>query len=425
VLLDGDAARFTAREQAGMRVLAHPDKPLAASCALAGRWLVVARDEADLERLGPYAWRTMPTRPAPASPASIVAMVPAAAIAGTLASRLSSQWRQARAWLSDRDREQRASHGGRAPDFGDPQAILAAADTVVKRRVALLAGARGASVEIEAGDADVSVELRLQPGPDEAGAGVVASMHPGDARPLAEGPGDAVAGVLVRDDAATRAGDARELEAALAEALAPRVTAADSRALSTALDDWAASRGDWIAAGVAWGPQARGVWMRTPADAGARAVREMVDLLHRPAFGDPPKRQLGLHPPTVGPASIAGLPDATLANLGPLGIAWAPHDGQLLVAAGDHAPQLLGSEASPTSHLGDDARVARALSAVGANATFVLLAMPLRLDAAKAGTDAARAPAVIAWGRRDADAWLRADVADELLREIVRLQAGL
>ncbi len=73
----------------------------------------------------------------------------------------------------------------------------------------------------------------------------------------------------------------------------------------------------------------------------------------------------------------------------------------------------------------DDARVARALSAVGANATFVLLAMPLRLDAAKADTDASRAPAVLAWGRRDADAWLRVDVADELLREILRIRSGL
>jgi hypothetical protein len=151
----------------------------------------------------------------------------------------------------------------------------------------------------------------------------------------------------------------------------------------------------------------------------------MVDLLHRPAFGDPLKRQLGLRAPTVGPAGIAGLPDATLASLGPLGIAWGPHEGQLLVAAGDHAAQLLGGEASPASHLGDDVRVARALSAVGANATFVLLAMPLRLDATKASTDAARAPAVLAWGRKDADLWLRADIADELLREIVRLQAGL
>jgi hypothetical protein len=256
-------------------------------------------------------------------------------------------------------------------------------------------------------------------------------MHPGDTRPLADAPGDAVLGVLVRDDAAARASDAQELRSAVVRTLGARVTADDARAVGAALDDWAATRGDWLAASLAWGSgaQAGGVWMRAPGDAAGRAVREMVDLTRRPAFGEPLKRTFDLGAPAVTPASVPALPDATLATFnaakkGPaLGVAWATHDGQLLVAAGDDAPKLLAAEAAPPSRLGDDARVARALSAVGSNASLVLVAMPLRLDPAKAATDAARAPAVVAWGRKESDAWLRVDVAGELLRELVRLQA--
>ncbi len=430
LLLEGDAARLVARDVGGMRVLARPDRPLAATAALSGRCLLVARDEASLQRLAPYACRTMPTLQAPASESAVVAEVPGRALSGPVSARLGAEWARARAWLSDADREQRARHGGKAPDFGDPQAILDAADGFVKERLALVSAATQAVIEADAGEADLHADLRLRPGEGDAGA-AVAAMHPGDTRPLADLPADAVLGLLVRDEPAARAGEARQLGATVSRTLGPRASDDDARAITSALGDWAAARGEWLSASIAWAPAQHGLWVQTPdAAGGVKSVREMVELLRRPALGEPLSRLLGLGGAQIGPTTVAGVTDAAAASFGPagkspLGIAWGTHEGRLLVAAGEQAPHLLQAEAGPAHRLGDDPRIGRALSALGSDASLVLLAMPLRVDATRAASDAGKAPAVVAWGRKGTDAWLRLEAAGELLREAVRLQAGL
>ena len=114
--------------------------------------------------------RTLPTKTAPAEAGAIVADVPQPALAGALSAWLGARWGETRAWLASSDDDQRAKHGGRAPDFGDPRPIVDALDGMVTRRIALLAGARGARVVVDAGDDDVHAELLVTPGTDEAGA---------------------------------------------------------------------------------------------------------------------------------------------------------------------------------------------------------------------------------------------------------------
>jgi hypothetical protein len=423
---DAGAARYSARDEQGMRVLTRIDHPLGASMALAQGWLLVAHDDAALSGLAPYAWRTMPTLPAPSGTASVVAVLSP----GALASRTSASWADTRAWLAAQDAEQRAKHGGRAADFGDPQAIVEAVDTVVQRRVALLSSAHGATLQLEAGDDDVYADLVLEPALGDvapSGWSLVTAMTPGDARPLADVPSDAVLALLVRDGAQVRKDDAHDLEAALGKALAAHAHEGDDRAVATALDAWAAGRGDWLTASLAWSPS-RAVSLRSPGgEAASKALRGLVDLASRPVFADPLRSLLGLGAPSVGAAHVEGLGAATLAGFGgksPLGLAWGVGGETLFALAGEHADQRLALQLAG-GHQGDDPRVARALSALGSDASVVVLAQPLRVDAARAGSDAARSPALFAWGRRDGKAWLHVDVGDELLREVVRLQAGL
>jgi len=431
LLLGSDASAFTARTEGGMQVLARSGKPLEAAAAIAGpSWLVVARNEADLARLGPYAWRTMPTLAAPESPAAVVAEVPGSALAGPLASRMRARWAEARQWLEDTDREQREHHGGRAPDFGDPRAIISSLDALVQRRMGLVAQGRGARIEADAGDDDVHVDVRLQPGAAEAGAGLVTAMRTGDQRPLGALPADTLLAVLSRSDASMRVDDATDTKAALAGALGEKATQDDRRTIEHTVDDWTAARGDWMTGAVAWGTE-RGLWLRTPSgDGGPGAVREWIDLARRPVLGAPLHSLLQFGPPTVTTTSVSNVTDATLATFaapkGPsLGVAWGMHDGELLVAAGEHAPKLLGAQATPPVHLGDDPRVAAALAALGSDASFTLVAEPLRLDSTRGASHEAAAALVFAWGRRGTDAWARVDAADELLRELVRMKAGL
>ena len=431
LLLGSDASAYTARTEGGMQVLARSGKPLEAAAALAGHsWLVVARNDADLARLGPYAWRTMPTLPAPDAPAAVVAEVPGSALSGPLASRMRARWAEARQWLEDTDHEQREHHGGRAPDFGDPRAIIASLDALVQRRMALVAQGRGARVEMDAGDDEVHVDVRLQPGVAEAGADLVTAMRTGDERPLGALPADTLLAVLSRSDASMRAEDATDTKAALASALGEKAKQEDRRAIERTIDDWTAARGDWMTGAVAWGAE-RGLWLRTPSsDAGPGAVREWIDLARRPVLGEPLRSLLQLGPPTVTTTSVSDVTDATLATFAPpkgpsLGVAWGMHEGELLVAAGEHAPKLLGAQATPPARLGDDPRVAAALAALGSDASFTLVSEPLRLDSTRGASHEAAAPLVFAWGRRGGDAWARVDAADELLRELVRMKAGL
>lgn len=431
LLLGGDAASYTSRTEGGMQVLARTGKPLDAAAALAGpAWLVVARNDADLARLGPYVWRTMPTLPAPDSPAAVVAQVPASALAGPLGSRMRARWAEARQWLEDADRQQRERHGGRAPDFGDPRAIIGALDALVQRRIALVSQGRGARVEADAGENDVHVDVRLVPGAAEAGADLVAAMRTGDERPMAALPADTLFAMLSRSDAPMRTEDAADAKAALVGALGDKAKADDRHAIERTVDDWTAARGDWMTAAVAWGTE-RGLWLRTPSsDAGPRAMREWIDLAARPVLADPLRSLLQLRPPTVSTASVPQVTDASVATFAPpkgppVGIAWGMHDGELLVAAGEHAPKLLETAAAPPARLGDDPRVAAALAGLGSDASFTVVTEPLRLDSTRGASHEAAAALVLAWGRRGGDAWARLDAADELLRELVRMKAGL
>jgi hypothetical protein len=445
---DASAGRYVPKDAAGMRVLSSASRPTSVTVALARgphprAWLVFASTEEALGRLGPYAVRTLPTKAPPPEPGAVVADVPSSALAGPLSAWLGARWGQTRAWLEARDEEQRAKHGGRAPDFGDPRAIVEAFDGLITGRIALLRAARGARVVLDVGDDEVHAELDLTPGTDPASVSQLAAMAPGDTVPLAALPSDAAVALLVRDGAASRGEDAASLEATLVKTLGGRLHEEDTRAVHAAVADWAHARGDWWTGALAWGTSdaSRGLWLRTPsasADASLHAVREIVDLSHRRAFEDLLAASLHLSPaavrsvdaPPVARASLAvfgqqiaggaGKPDGA----GAPGIAWGVHEGTLLVAAGTSAPQLLSAEAAPPRKLGDDPRSARALAALGQKATLVLFGEPLRLDPTRGEPDS-RAPAVLAWGRKGDDAWGRLELADVLLRELLRLKAGL
>jgi hypothetical protein len=412
-------APFTARAVDDIGVLTPVGRRLPFAFAYAPGWWLLGSDEAAVLKLGPYAHRTMPTLQAPEGTASVKAIVAHDA----LAARLAAAWTEARAFLSDQDREQRMRHNGRPPDLGDPFAILEAMDPVVKRRVDLLAKARATTLTLDAGDDDVRMELRIEPADDDASAPGAS----GDAAPLAALPADSALALLVRDTPSARADDARELSAAIAKMLGPRVKAADDQAVGDAEDAWAAARGDWLAVALAGGAR-RAVTLRSPGGEGAsKALRGLVDLAARPAVSALLDRSFDLGHLAVAPAHVDGVTDASMATFGkdgPLSIAWGLSGGELVAAADVHADKRL-AEATSGARLGDDARVSRVLDATASGASLVVLAQPLRIDPARATSDSARAPAVVAWGRTSDAAWLEADVADELLREVVRMQIGL
>lgn len=426
-LRGGDAGptHFAVSEESGLSVVTRTDRALPAAVAVAPGWLVVASEPSSLEVLAPYVTRTLPQMAEPPSKAPLVATVGSGALAGPVATRLTDAWTSGRAWLSARDHDARAKHGGRAPDFGDPDALLGTLDALVKDRVAVVASATRASLDLDVGDDDVRMDLTLTPGSDDASTGRVVALRTGDASPLKELPGDSALALLLRDDAGERAHDAKAIATAAAAVLASHMAPGDGKALEAALDGWASARGDWLTLAVS---ASSGVTLRAPGgDAAARAMRGVVDLTARPFLHDPLHAALALDAPHVATATVAGVTGAQLATFGkvPVGLAWGTANGELVVAAGDHADRALAASAAPPARVGDDARAMAALSLLGPDASIVVLAEPLRLDVARGASGAARAPSVVAYGKRAGDLWVHADLAGPLAREALRLQAGL
>jgi hypothetical protein len=366
-------------------------------------------------------------------------------MAGALAPWLAARWGEMRAWLGAKDEEERAKHGGRAPDFGDPQPIVEALDGAVSERVALVAQAHGARVIVDPGEGEVHAELTLDPGGDAESARQLASMVPGDARPLAASPADTLLAMMVRDDPKSRDEDAATIQGTLDRALGERLHEDDVRAVHAAITGWLHARGDWWTAAVTWGTSdaSRGLWVATPAsspEASSRAIRQLVDLSHRRVLQALLASSLHLSPAAVTPLQALPLGKASLATFAAdrtadrtsipgasPGIAWGvmrdPAPAELLVAAGPSARQLLATEVAPARRLGDDSRSARALAALGEAVTFALVAQPLRLDPARAGSSSrASAPVVLGWGRKGTEAWARVEVADTVLGELLRLR---
>jgi hypothetical protein len=412
--LAGAHAGFAERIEGGVRLLSRAP-PLPAAVGIARGWLLVGRDERDLIEMGAYVFETLPGQGRRPSAASLVARVPRDALAGPVAEAASSRWAAVRAFLLDQGRSERERHGGRAPDFADPEAIVETLERAVRERLTVIGGARELSVEAETGVDDVVIDLRA------VGADATASTT-GDASPLGDAPADAPLALLVRDDADQRGAAARTTTAALARVLGPRLKDVEARAIDAALDAWNRGRGDWMAVG-AGGAKEGGFWLRAPAardEAASQAVRQVLELSRLAVLRAPLAEWIGRLPAVFGPpgkASIATFP-ATGRLRPAAGVAWGVAGGDITIAAGREPLEQWTLLTSPGAKWADDARTARVLAALGSSASFVALAQGAGLEEA---ASVASAPLALAVGRRGGDPWARLDLADEVVAAGVRL----
>jgi hypothetical protein len=140
VLADGETSRFTPKEDAGVTELLPKGEAPGAGFIIglsANGYILVARRSEDLLKLAPYATRTLPKKPLPTSGA-VVLDVPRAALGSVMKPRLDDLWTTAKGFLLSEDEAMRRRHGGRAPDYGDPKAIVGAVDTWVSKRIAVV-----------------------------------------------------------------------------------------------------------------------------------------------------------------------------------------------------------------------------------------------------------------------------------------------
>ena len=456
-LVNGETARYASRDAGGMTELiakgSNTPAPLALGISPSG-YLLIARTSEELGRLGPYVSRTLPKRRLPAEGA-IVIDVPKAALAALVKPKLEVLWAGLQTWLLGEDDRMRRTRG-RAPDFGDPKAIVAALDGWVTRRIAIVADLEKLRVAIDFGDDGVSILATMTP---NAAGGVAATwtdaMKLGDTAPLAVLPRASAVALLLRDDENDRADQAREAESLVTRALGDRLADGDAKKLHDIGVDYTKARADVLGAALLWdNPQ--GLLVRgtvRDADAATRFVRGAVELARSAPFKD----VLRAREVSVANEDVAGLGKISLATVvreprkepspsaparprgdagaGPgdagakrptkdqLGLAWIVDAERLTLATGELPTATLGAGMHPDQKLGDEPVLARMLAALGADMSGVLIVQPLRFDPMRANLPAA--PLTLALGRKEKNAVLRIDVGHGLLREFARWQMGL
>ena len=462
-LVDGDTARFDSRDAGGVTELVAKGQgnppPVTLGISPNG-YLLIARASEDLAQLGPYVSRTLPHRAVPAEGA-VVVDVPRAALGTLVKPKLEELWSGTKAFLLSEDERMRRQHDGRAPDFGDPKAIVAVLDAWISKRIAVVADLEKMRIAIDFGDEGVSIISTMTPlGSGGAAAKWTDAMAVGDSLPIANLPASSAAALLLRDNEEDRAEQGREIEKLVTTSLGPRLAEADAKKLHDVVEDFTKARSDVMTAALIW-DDPQGLVLRAPvrdAEAASHAVRGAVDLaavspfkellraqsvtsstddapgigkislatiLRAPRPGGPPPG--GPVRGRAAPRGDAGAGDSGRAPASPrkneLGLAWLVDKSVLSLATGDFPVATLRAAVHPDRKLGDEPLIALPMGALGKDANSVLVVQPLRFDPMRANLPAA--PLTIALGRKDKNALLRIDVANGLLRELARWQLGL
>ncbi|WP_394837820.1 hypothetical protein LVJ94_12990 [Pendulispora rubella] len=445
-LFEGQNPRYAPHDAAGFTVLgakagaaATPAMPAAVAVARGG-FLVVARTEADLTRLGPYVTRTLPAKPPPSG--SIAIDVPRAAFTGPFGPYLTSLWSQFRTDMEQKDARMREAHGGKAPDFGDPRAIVEMSDAFVKGKLGILGDLERAHFVVDPSEEGLRIAGTFTPAsPDGPAAQTVRAMHAGDATPLLDVPKASATALLLRSDAKERQEGAHDATGAVVKALGDRIDADGRDKLERALADWSKGRGDVLS--VAW--VGSGLLLRAPAtdaESASRAVRGLVALADKPAFKGPLETFLQVRQVTTSQVDVPGLgkveqalltraepkdPKAKTAALPKkAGIAWTVHGGtsgapQIEVAAAEDPAAVLREIAESSGKAGEDADFAGAVKRLGSDVSLALVLRRGAIDPARAGGGLAL---VVGWGRTGNDARLTIEASHAFARELIRRSGG-
>jgi len=451
-LFDGPNARYTARDTSAGTLLvpkggtgAATPLPVAAAVARGG-FLLLARNEADLVRLGPYVSRTLSARPLPSG--SVAVDVPHSAFSGPISPYLASLWSSFRADMEQQDARMREAHGGKVPDFGDPRAIVEMGDAFVKDKIGILGDLERARIVIDPSDDGMRIVATFVPlAGDGPAARTIRAMRVGNAAPLLDVPKGSSTALLLRSDADERRENAHDVSLAVAKALGDRIDPDGREKLEHALADWSKGRGDFLSVswlGLGFADARSGVLVHAPAtdaESASRALRSLVGLGEKPAFKGPLETFLQVRQISTSQVDVPGLGKVELSAItrGPskkggeppkkAGVAWRVYgaapgsaDGaQIDVAMAEDPIALLREPSENAGKAGDDPDFASAVKRLGSDVTSALVVRRTALDPARAGAGLAL---VLTWGREGSDARAYLEASHALTREAIRRAGG-
>jgi len=203
-------------------------------------------------------------------------------LGGGLSRALREAWQARHSQLASRDRAEREAKG-RAPDFADPEVLLAGADGMVESWLSVLETSREASLSLTPEADRLRVELLLTPSAEGAAALLASELVVGSSAPLLQLPASAGVGLSLRGDPQATEGS---LGASLAKLFGSRLSEPESARLVKALDAFSKSRRGATTFGLVREPGPALLVRCELADGAAfsETLADVVSLLELPAI---------------------------------------------------------------------------------------------------------------------------------------------
>lgn len=435
----GENARFTknADKASGVLLLDAKEEDSGPALGISGNYLTIASRSSDLTRFAPFVTRTLPTRPVPKE--DVVALAPSAGLAH-IVKLAKAEWEGWKAESAGLEAMMMAQLG----DDARPNTELGFLNKQAERALEVLDDLDEARLSLAIAGSAVHLRLGAKARSGEGAASKsIASMAPGDAKPLLELPAASVLAVLYRDTAETRAESvAEQLESF--EAGDEKLNPAEKARLEEGLRAWAKGRGDWMSFGVLHASGTTSAIVRGAVADSAMLDGAITDNLSRftqvPAFAKSLEAIIGPFKLTT-PSAKGATKSARLtrreggANSAmmlasesfpkELDLVWSVGDDLLSAAVGKDAKSLFTKSLSPT--FAGDAEIAKMVGALDGDVSFALLAQPRKLVAEVTGKVAPEeAPVLVSFGRSGArEAWLRIDASQFALRDLAMLAGGM
>jgi hypothetical protein len=266
-------------------------------------WLVAARDVETVRATALYLARSLGQRRQPNAPLTLV--VSRAALGGPVANGVKARWAALRAGLSEKARDARAERG-RAPDFGDPEAVLALADRGIGALVELLASSERLTLTLRPDDDRLELTVTLVPQPKSNLERSIDALEVGTLEPLAALPKSSLA-VLSRSSAAERSEAAENPADALRAVLGARLSEKDAAPLADALRSIHRGRGSVTLVGLlAQGSVFLKQEAQNPKEL-ERGIRGLVRMARVPALSAPLEPFVGKLQIREGTSQVAGV----------------------------------------------------------------------------------------------------------------------
>jgi hypothetical protein len=267
-------------------------------------WLLVGGDAAVVRSAGAYVARTLGARRTADAP--LVVDVNRAALAGPVVSGLRTRWAALRAGLGKQDEEARKKHG-RAPDFGDPAAVLGLADAAIDKLLEFVGSCERVRFAMRPEEDHLDLSLSALPRENGSLARSLQALEVGPLDPLLALPKDVLFALLLRSSEVDRRLAADKPADALRSVLGPRLAEKDAAPLAQALRSFHRGRGSVAVGGVF---ADRSVFLRQEASEPKeleRGLRGLLGLLRVPALAEPLEPIVGKLTPRESATRVAGV----------------------------------------------------------------------------------------------------------------------